>query len=201
LLRAIAGLLPARRGTIIFEGASLVSRRPDQIFRAGIVSVPQGRNTFAQMSVWENLLMGAYAITDQAEARRRIDYAASLFPLVAEQRHTVAGNLSAGQQKQVELARAMVASPRLLLLDEPTLGLEPRMARLVMDKARELNTAGLTIVLVEQNARMGLSTASEGLVMDLGQIRLRGAGDAMLADPEVKRLYLGEAAEMSLPAD
>jgi branched-chain amino acid transport system ATP-binding protein len=200
LLRAISGALPPRRGRILFEGADISGRRPDLVFRQGIVTVPQGRNTFPQMTVWENMLMGAYTIRDRAEAQRRINDAASLFPIVAERRSVPAGNLSAGQQKQVEIARALVASPRLLLLDEPTLGLEPRLGRMVMDKARELNARGITILLVEQNARMGLAAARDGLVMELGQIKLRGAGEALLADPEVARLYLGTDAAAPLPA-
>jgi len=200
LLRAIGGALTPRRGRIRFEGADITGRRPDLVFRQGIVTVPQGRNTFPQMTVWENMLMGAYSIRDRHEAQRRIEAAASLFPIVGDQRHVLAGNLSAGQQKQVELARAMVAAPKLLLLDEPTLGLEPRLGRMVMERARELNARGITILLVEQNARMGLAAAREGLVMELGQIKLHGAGEALLSDPEVKRLYLGTEAASPLPA-
>ena len=192
LLRVISGGLAPRRGQVFFEGRDVGGLRPDLVFRAGIVTVPQGRNTFPQMTVWENMLMGAYSIRDRAEARRRIDYACSMFPIVGEKRGLHAGDLSAGQQKQVELARALVASPKLLLLDEPTLGLEPRLGRMVMDKARSLNADGITILLVEQNARMGLAAAQDGMVMELGQIKLRGAGDWLLRDPEVKRLYLGE---------
>ena len=200
LLRAISGALPPRRGRVLFEGADITGRRPDLVFRLGIVTVPQGRNTFPQMTVWENMLMGAYSIRDRAEAARRIEYAAGLFPIVVEKRHILAGNLSAGQQKQVEIARAMVASPKVLLLDEPTLGLEPRLGRMVMDKVRELNAGGITILLVEQNARMGLAAAREGMVMELGQIKLHGAGEALLNDPEVKRLYLGTEVAAPLPA-
>lgn len=191
LLRAISGALPPRRGQIRFDGRHIAGLRPDVVFRQGIVTVPQGRNTFPQMTVWENMLMGAYSIRDRAEAQARIEYASGLFPIVREKRHVPAANLSAGQQKQVEIARAMVASPRVLLLDEPTLGLEPRLGRLVMDKVRELNAGGISILLVEQNARMGLAAAQYGLVMELGKIKLRGEGVALLSNPEVERLYLG----------
>jgi branched-chain amino acid transport system ATP-binding protein len=200
LLRVISGALAPRRGSVLFAGRDVGGLRPDLVFRQGIVTVPQGRNTFPQMTVWENMLMGAYAIRDRAEARRRIDYAASMFPIVTDKRDVQAGDLSAGQQKQVELARALVASPKLLLLDEPTLGLEPRLGRMVMDKARSLNADGITILLVEQNARMGLAAAQDGLVMELGQIKLTGAGESLLNDPEVKRLYLGEEAGAFKPA-
>jgi len=199
LLRVISGALPPRRGSVSFESRDVIGLRPDLVFRQGIVTVPQGRNTFPQMTVWENMLMGAYSIRDRAEALARIEYAANLFPIVREKRQLAAGNLSAGQQKQVEIARAMVAAPKVLLLDEPTLGLEPRLGRLVMDKARELNAHGITILLVEQNARMGLAASRTGVVMELGQIKLRGAGEALLSDPDVKRLYLGTEVGAAAP--
>ena len=194
LLRAIGGVISPRRGEILFEGRSIGSRRPDLIFRDGIVTVPQGRNTFPDMTVWDNVLMGAYSIRDAGLARRRIDQVAELLPIVVEKRHVHAGLLSGGQQKQVELARAMVVEPKLLLLDEPTLGLEPRVARAVLDKVDRLSQAGTTIILVEQNARLGLAAAQDGCVMELGKVKLRGQGIRLLEDPEVGRLYLGEEA-------
>ena len=194
LLRTISGLLRPRRGRIVFQGREIGGRRPDLLFRDGIAHVPQGRSTFAQMTVWENVLMGAYSLRDPQLARKGLAQAAKLFPIVVEQRHKHAGLLSGGEQKQVEIARAMVTQPRLLLLDEPTLGLEPRAARVVVDKMRMLNELGTTIVLVEQNARMGLSAARRGCVMELGTIKLEGQGRQLLDDPQVKRLYLGQAA-------
>jgi branched-chain amino acid transport system ATP-binding protein len=194
LIRAIGGVIAPRRGEILFEGRSIGGRRPDLVFRNGIVTVPQGRNTFADMTVWDNVLMGAYSIHDARLARHRIDQVADLLPIVLEKRHVRAGLLSGGQQKQVELARAMVVEPKLLLLDEPTMGLEPRVARAVLDKVQRLSDTGTTIVLVEQNARLGLAAAREGCVMELGRIKLRGHGPSLLEDPEVGRLYLGEEA-------
>jgi branched-chain amino acid transport system ATP-binding protein len=194
LLRALSGIIRARRGTIRFDGADVTGLRPDILFRRGIAHVPQGRSTFPQMTVHENLLMGAYSIRDRALARERLRAASTLFPIVVEQADRKAGLLSGGEQKQVEMARAIVTSPRLLLLDEPTLGLEPRASRTVMAKMRELNEQGVTILLVEQNARTGLGTARSGCVMELGAIKLRGDGHRLLDDPEVKRLYLGESA-------
>ena len=194
LLRALSGLVKARRGSIRFDGADVTGLRPDVLFRRGIAHVPQGRSTFPAMTVRENMLMGAYSIDDRALARERLRAAESLFPIVVEQADRRAGLLSGGEQKQVEMARAIVTSPRLLLLDEPTLGLEPRASRTVMAKMRELNEQGVTILLVEQNARTGLGTAKTGCVMELGKIRLRGEGQQMLDDPQVKRLYLGESA-------
>lgn len=146
------------------------------------------------MTVHENMLMGAYSIRDRSHARERLRAAEGLFPIVVEQADRRAGLLSGGEQKQVEMARAIVTAPRLLLLDEPTLGLEPRASRTVMAKMRELNEQGVTILLVEQNARIGLDTARSGCVMELGAIKLRGEGQRLLDDPQVKRLYLGEGA-------
>ena len=200
LIRAIGGLIAPRRGEILFEGRSIGGRRPDLVFREGIVTVPQGRNTFADMTVWDNVLMGAYSIRDAKLARQRIEQVAELLPIVVEKRHMHAGLLSGGQQKQVELARAMVVEPKLLLLDEPTLGLGPRIARAVLDKVQRLSDAGTTIVLVEQNARLGLAAARDGCVMELGRVKLRGHGPSLLEDPEVGRLYLGEEAAPSLLA-
>jgi branched-chain amino acid transport system ATP-binding protein len=194
LLRAVSGILRPRGGTIRFDGVDVGGWRPDLLFRRGIAHVPQGRSTFPQMTVHENLLMGAYSIRDRSVARERMGAAAALFPIVVEQAHRRAGLLSGGEQTQVEMARAVVTSPRLLLLDEPTLGLEPRAARTVMDKMRELNESGVTILLVEQNARTGLGAARTGCVMELGTIKLRGEGQRLLDDPQVKRLYLGEGA-------
>ena len=148
---------------IRFDGADVGGLRPDLLFRRGIAHVPQGRSTFPQMTVRENLLMGAYSIRDRALARERLHAADGLFPIVVEQADRRAGLLSGGEQKQVEMARAIVTSPRLLLLDEPTLGLEPRASRTVMAKMRELNEQGVTILLVEQNARTGLGHGAHRL--------------------------------------
>jgi branched-chain amino acid transport system ATP-binding protein len=203
LLRTISGLLKPRRGRIMFGGRDISGRRPDLLFRDGIAHVPQGRSTFPQMTVWENVLMGAYSLRDRQLARKGLDQAAALFPIVVDQRHKAAGLLSGGEQKQVEIARAMVAQPALLLLDEPTLGLEPRAARVVVEKMRVLNELGTMILLVEQNARMGLSAAKRGCILELGTIKLEGKGDQLLNDPQVKQLYLGQAAgvDESVPDD
>ncbi len=194
LLRVISGMLRPRGGAIRFDGVDVAGWRPDLLFRRGLAHVPQGRSTFPQMTVHENLLMGAYSIRDRTLAREGLRAAAALFPIVVEQAGRRAGLLSGGEQKQVEMARAVVTAPRLMLLDEPTLGLEPRAARTVMGKMRELNDNGVTILLVEQNARTGLGAARTGCVMELGTIKLRGEGQRLLDDPLVKRLYLGEGA-------
>ena len=192
LMRVIAGVLPPRKGRVVFEGRDIGSRRPDLVFRDGIVTVPQGRNTFPDMTVWENMLMGAYSIRDRSLVKQRIDRVVELLPVIAEKRHIRAGLLSGGQQKQVEIGRAMLVDPKLLILDEPTMGLEPRIARSVLERVELLRKAGTTILMVEQNARLGLAAAQDGCVMELGRIKLRGRGVKMLEDPEVSRLYLGE---------
>jgi branched-chain amino acid transport system ATP-binding protein len=194
LMRVIAGVLSPRKGRVLFEGRDIGSRRPDLVFRDGIVTVPQGRNTFPDMTVWENMLMGAYSIRDRKLVKERIDRVVELLPVLAEKRHQRAGLLSGGQQKQVEIGRAMLVDPKLLILDEPTMGLEPRIARIVLERVDRLREAGTTILMVEQNARLGLAHAEEGCVMELGRIKLRGRGLKMLEDPEVSRLYLGEEA-------
>jgi branched-chain amino acid transport system ATP-binding protein len=194
LMRVIAGVLAPRRGTVMFEGRDIGARRPDLVFREGIVTVPQGRNTFPDMTVWENMLMGAYSIRDRALVKQRIDKVIELLPVVAEKRNVRAGLLSGGQQKQVEIGRAMLVDPKLLILDEPTMGLEPRIAKVVLERVEVLRKAGTTILMVEQNARLGLAAAQDGCVMELGKIKLRGRGVQLLDDPEVSRLYLGEEA-------
>ena len=194
LMRVIAGVLSPRQGRVLFEGRDIGSRRPDLVFRDGIVTVPQGRNTFPDMTVWENMLMGAYSIRDRSVVKERIDRVVELLPVVGEKRHQRAGLLSGGQQKQVEIGRAMLVDPKLLILDEPTMGLEPRIAKIVLERVDRLREAGTTILMVEQNARLGLAHAEDGCVMELGRIKLRGRGLKMLEDPEVSRLYLGEEA-------
>ena len=194
LLRVITGVLAPRRGRVLFEGRDIGGRRPDLVFREGIVTVPQGRNTFPDMTVWENMLMGAYSITDRALVHQRIEKVMELLPVVAEKRNIRAGLLSGGQQKAVEIGRAMLVEPKLLILDEPTMGLEPRIAKAVLERVDLLRSGGTTILLVEQNARLGLAAAEDGCVMELGRIKLRGKGLKLLEDPEVGRLYLGEEA-------
>jgi branched-chain amino acid transport system ATP-binding protein len=194
LMRVIAGVLAPRKGRVLFEGRDIGSRRPDLVFRDGIVTVPQGRNTFPDMTVWENMLMGAYSIRDRKLVKERIERVIELLPVVKEKRHVRAGLLSGGQQKQVEIGRAMLVDPKLLILDEPTMGLEPRIARVVLERVERLRQEGTTVLMVEQNARLGLAAAQYGCVMELGRIKLRGSGVKMLEDPEVIRLYLGEEA-------
>lgn len=192
VLRTISGLLKPTRGQIIFDGADIGGLRPDVVLRRGIAHVPQGHSAFPEMSVYENLLMGAYTLKDRAERRRRLDRVYGMFPLLAERRNEKAGNLSGGEQKILEVGRALMLAPRMMLLDEPSLGLAPKMIRLVFETIKRLqDEAGLTILMVEQNAKSALAIADRAYVLELGQQRLEGPAGTLLNDPRVARLYLG----------
>jgi branched-chain amino acid transport system ATP-binding protein len=192
VLRTISGLLKPTRGQIIFDGADIGGLRPDVVLRRGIAHVPQGHSAFPEMSVYENLLMGAYTLKDRAERRRRLDRVYGMFPLLAERRNEKAGNLSGGEQKILEVGRALMLAPRMMLLDEPSLGLAPKMIRFVFDTIKRLqDETGLTILMVEQNAKSALAIADRAYVLELGQQRLEGPAGTLLNDPRVARLYLG----------
>jgi branched-chain amino acid transport system ATP-binding protein len=194
VLKAVSGLLRPSRGTITLEGEALVGRSPRAILDRGIVHVPQERSLFPLMSVWDNVLMGGYVLRGRTAAKHRIEAVADRFPIVRERRHARAGSLSGGEQKLIEIARAMMLEPRIVLMDEPSMGLDPKARRLVFGTIRELNATGVTVLLVEQNARSGLAIADRGAVMETGVVRLQGPAAGLLHDPEVARLYLGTAA-------
>jgi branched-chain amino acid transport system ATP-binding protein len=194
VLRAISGLLRPSRGSIHLDGRRISGLDPGAVLRLGIVHVPQERSLFPLMSVWENVLMGAYVVKDGKEVRRRAEAVAERFPIVAERRNERAGSLSGGEQKLVELARALMLEPTVLLVDEPSIGLAPRSRRQVFDTLVTLCEAGWTILLVEQNARSGLAISHRGAVLDGGVVRLSGKGADLLSDPRVAELYLGGTA-------
>ncbi|HXF56546.1 MAG TPA: ABC transporter ATP-binding protein [Actinomycetota bacterium] len=192
VLRTVSGLLRPTWGQITFDGRSIGGLRPDVILRLGVAHVPQGHSAFPGMSVHENLLLGAYSVKDRRERQRRLERTYGLFPLLAERRNERAGNLSGGQQKILEIGRALMMTPRMMLLDEPSMGLAPRMAKLVFDTIRRLNEeAGVTVLMVEQNARSALSIAHRGYVLELGTVALEAPAASLLADPRVAELYLG----------
>ncbi len=193
VLKTVSGLLRPSRGTITLDGETLVGRSPRAVLDHGIVHVPQERSLFPLMAVWDNVLMGGYVLPDRTAARRKIEEVAARFPIVRERRHARAGSLSGGEQKIVEIARAMMLDPRIVLMDEPSMGLDPKARRTVFDTIRELNSTGATVLLVEQNARSGLAIADRGAVMESGVVRLEGVAADLLEDPEVARLYLGTA--------
>ena len=194
VLKAISALLRPSIGTISLDGEDLVGRSPRAILDCGIVHVPQERSLFPLMSVWDNVLMGGYVLQGRSAAARRIEELVDRFPILHDRRHAHAGSLSGGEQKIVEIARAMMLDPRIVLMDEPSMGLDPKARRIVFETIRELNAAGVTVLLVEQNARSGLAIADRGAVMETGVVRLEGVAADLLADPEVARLYLGIAA-------
>jgi branched-chain amino acid transport system ATP-binding protein len=191
ILRTVSGLLRPRHGAIAVDGEPIVSLKPREVLARGIVHVPQERSLFPQMTVWENVLLGAHVLGDRAWARRRIEEVADQFPILRERRDSHAGSLSGGEQKTVELARALMLDPKLIMLDEPSMGLDPKARQVVFSTIRRLNESGLTILLVEQNARAGLEIADEGAVMDGGVVKLRARGRELLDDPRVGALYLG----------
>ena len=194
VLRVISGLLRPSAGTVRFRGESLAGRSPRAILARGIVQVPQERSLFPTMSVWENVRLGAFTVHDRRLVERRMATVCEMFPLVSERRHEPAASLSGGQQKLVEFARALMLDPALLILDEPSMGLDPKTRTLVFNTVRDMNKAGRTLLLVEQNARSGLGIATHGVVMETGRVRLEGPGSEVLSNPEIGRLYLGATA-------
>jgi branched-chain amino acid transport system ATP-binding protein len=194
VLRVVSGLLPTRAGTVLLAGAPIGSLRPEQVLRRGVTQVPQTQALFPQLSVRENVLMGGYLIRrDKALLRRRVAAVQELVPLVAERAGTPAGNLSGGQRRMVEIARCLMLEPRVLMLDEPSLGLDPRSLAAVAGLIDRLHRNGTTVLLVEQNVRLGLGLATHGVVMEGGVVRLHGPAAEVAGNPEIANLYLGGA--------
>jgi branched-chain amino acid transport system ATP-binding protein len=194
LLNAVAGLVPLAGGRIRHDGED-ISRMPAyEAVTRGIMLCPEGRRLFPLMSVLDNLRMGAYRLRSRAELARRLDQVFALFPQLGERRQQIAGSLSGGEQQMAAIGRALMAAPRLLLLDEPSLGLAPRIITEVARIVGEISRAGITVVLVEQNARLGLRLSEYGYVLESGRVALAGASRTLLDDPYVKAIYLGEAA-------
>lgn len=191
VLKVVSGLLRPREGTVVYKGEPVERRTARDRLLRGIVHVPQDRSLFPAMTVWDNLLMGGYALRDKREVRRRVDAAAEVFPICRERAHEHAGSLSGGEQKQVELARTLVLDPSIVLLDEPSIGLDPRSRARVFESIRAMAAQGRTVLLVEQNARSGLAASDWGAVLETGVVRLVDRGADLLTNPEVARLYLG----------
>ena len=189
--KTIVGFLTPRAGRVLFNGEDITGTRPDLVLRRGLAYVPQGRIVFPQMTVLENLEMGAYTERDPRRVAAALDQVYRLFPILAERRRQAAGTMSGGEQQMVAIARALMTTPRLILLDEPSLGLSPKFVTLIFEKLVEMRQGGYTLMLVEQNATRALAVADRGYVLELGRNRFEGAGRTLLADPEVKRLYLG----------
>ena len=194
LLKAIVGLLRPRAGTVRWAGADLRDARPDQIVERGLVLVPEGRRLFTRMTVLENLELGAFTPRARAAARESFDRVYTLFPMLRERRGTLVGALSGGQQQMVAVGRALMASPRLLMLDEPSLGIAPRIVESIFLSLAEINRAGVSIFLVEQNVHAALTLARRAYLLEGGRVVREGTGTGLLADADVRRAYLGPLA-------
>ena len=191
-LMAISGILRPNAGQVIFEGENLVDVPAHAIVERGISQVPEGRRIFSKLTVLENLEMGAYTRVDSARVRQDLDRVFSLFPLLGERRFQLGGTLSGGEQQMLAIGRALMARPRLLLMDEPSLGLAPKLVETIFEVIREINAQGTTIFLVEQNAHMALSVAARGYVMESGQVVLEDEATSLMANQDVRKAYLGE---------
>jgi len=192
LLRSVSGLVRPRRGRILLDGEDIGSARPDQIVRLGVCHVPEGRRIFANLSVLENLQMGGYV--RRGSSAETLEQVLSLFPRLRERLKQAGGTLSGGEQQMLAIGRALMAQPRLLLLDEPSLGLAPRLVQQIFEIIRTIHAAGTTVVLVEQNAHQALRIASRAYVLETGSLVLEGSAAELAADPRVRRAYLGEEA-------
>jgi branched-chain amino acid transport system ATP-binding protein len=190
-LRTISGLLAPMAGDILYNGASIVRQRPDVIVRRGIAHSPEERRIWPELSVQENLELGAYICSDRAEIARRLESVLLRFPRLRERRRQFAGTLSGGEQQMLAIGRALMSAPRLLLLDEPSLGLSPLMAEEVLSAIRELREQGITVVLVEQNVHNALSVASRAYVFETGRVVAEDTAANLLNSPDLLRAYLG----------
>jgi ABC-type branched-subunit amino acid transport system ATPase component len=191
VLKTVLGFLQPREGRVRFDGQDITGWRPDRVVRRGLGYVPQGRIVFQQMTVSENLEMGAFTVRDGARLRAALDRMYALFPRLAERRQQKAGTMSGGEQQMLAIARALMTEPHALLLDEPSLGLSPLFVDLIFDTIVALRQQGTTLLIVEQNAARALELSDRAYVLELGRNRFEGAGPALLADPRVRELYLG----------
>ena len=191
VLRVISGLIKPRAGEITYNGRSLAGLTPRQILALGIVQVPQNHSLFPDTSVRENVRMGGYILNDASLVDKRLAEVEELFPVVKERARERAVNLSGGQQRLVEFARSLMLQPSLILLDEPSMGLDPITLKHVFKTIKLMHTSGRTILLVEQNVHAGLGVATQGVVMESGKVRLKGTHDEIVGNPQISRLYLG----------
>jgi ABC-type branched-subunit amino acid transport system ATPase component len=189
--KTIVGFLRPRAGRVVFNGEDITGLRTDLVLRRGLAYVPQGRIVFPQMTVRENLEMGGFIERDGARLAAALERVFALFPVLHERRRQKAGTMSGGEQQMVAMGRALMTEPKLILLDEPSLGLSPKFVTLIFDKLVEMKSTGYTLMLVEQNATRALAIADRAYVLELGRNRFEGPGRDLLVDPEVKRLYLG----------
>ncbi len=190
LLKTVSGLLRRQSGSIAYDGKHIEEASPPEIVKHGVVHVPEGRKLFSEMTVIDNLLMGAYTIP-QSERLQKLERVFSVFPVLRERQNQIAGTLSGGEQQMVAIGRGLMAGPKLLMLDEPSLGLAPLLVEEVFRVIMEINRLGVTVLLVEQNTQHALTLAHKGFVMELGRIALSGSGSELLANTNIRKAYLG----------
>ncbi|BAL91549.1 putative ABC transporter ATP-binding protein [Actinoplanes missouriensis 431] len=191
VLKVAGGLLKPRDGKVLVGGEDVTGRGPQAMLAAGVSLVLQGHSVFREMTVEENVLLGAYTLRDKALLSKRVAFVKEVFPVVADRWGSLAGLLSGGQQKQVEFARSLMVDPKVVLLDEPSMGLDPKATGTVFEQVVRMRDAGTAVLLVEQNARRALETADLGCVLDLGRVHISGPASELLADPQLGELYLG----------
>ena len=190
-LNAISGILAAEQGQVRFDGQSLENAMPHEVVGRGVVQVPEGRRIFGRLTVRENLAMGAFLRRDKKEIETTRDHVLTMFPVLKQRMTQVAGTLSGGEQQMLAMARGLMSKPRVMMLDEPSMGLAPMLVDQVFDAVLEVRQQGVPVLIVEQNAFMALQIADRGYVMETGEIILRGSGEELLENEEVKRAYLG----------
>jgi branched-chain amino acid transport system ATP-binding protein len=193
-LKGICGLQPVKSGAVRYGGEDVTGRRAFELVRRGLAMVPEGRGVFGALTIQENLAMGAYTRTDRAGVASDLERVFALFPRLKERRRQTAGTLSGGEQQMLAMGRALMSRPRMLLLDEPSMGLAPLMVQKVFETVLMVSREGVTILLIEQNAKLALEVAHRGYVMESGEITLAGDAKALLGNPAVRAAYLGEAA-------
>lgn len=191
VLKVASGMLKPRSGSILIDGKDVTGDGPQRMLQSGLAHVLQGHSVFREMTVAENVMLGAFTITDQHIIKERVHFVQNLFPIVGERWKQLAGLLSGGQQKQVEFARSLMVSPKVVLLDEPSMGLDPKTTTKVFEQVARMRDAGTAVLIVEQNARRALETADIGCVLDLGRVHISGPAPQLLADPTLAALYLG----------
>ena len=197
LLLTISGLVKAAQGSIVFDGKKLDKMRADEIVEAGIAQVPEGRRIFGTLTTQENINLGAFTRKDSKQIKSSQERIYALFPILAERRNQLAGTLSGGEQQMLAIGRGLMSDPKLLLMDEPSLGLAPLLVRAIFQTIKQINASGVTVLLVEQNARAALKLAHRGYVLDVGKVAAQDSAAALLADPKVQSVYLGGAAHVA----
>lgn len=191
-LKSIAGIVKPKNASIKFDGEEIYGKTPDYIVSKGITLVPEGRCVFANLTVAENLKIGAYLKKDKAQIKKDMEYVYSLFPRLKEREWQLSGTLSGGEQQMLAVGRALMSHPKLIMMDEPSLGLAPLIVRDIFEIVKTINKEGITVLLIEQNANMALKVADKGYVMETGVIKMEGTGAELLANEEIKEAYLGK---------